>query len=161
MIKITIMEVPQYKLKELQEKITKREKEEAKKKEGKKRSKESGSGSLFWRCGDLPFLLRSFSRRQVELQVIGEKRPSSELLGWSLDLDQPIWKKAFFDEILCLARMHGLELWLVSCLLAMPGSISFFELDCPIHWIGIPSPLQSQRMMSSTVADRHMSLADS
>lgn len=34
--------------------------------------------------------------------MIGEKRPSSELLGWSLDLDQPIWKKAFFDEILCL-----------------------------------------------------------
>lgn len=39
MIKMTIMEVPQYKLKELQEKITKREKEEAKKKEGKKQRK--------------------------------------------------------------------------------------------------------------------------
>lgn len=71
--------------------------------------------------------------------MIGEKRPSSELLGWSLDLDQPIWKKAFFDEILCLARMHGLELWLVSCLLGYPCQGLFPFLSWIAPFIGLAS----------------------
>lgn len=69
------------------------------------------------------------------------------------------WRRNFY-EILCLARMHGLELWVVSCLLGHPcfGLFPFLSRVAPLDWHPVASPVSKD---DEQVAYRHMSLADS